>query len=224
MPDMDETAILEAWRANAEAWTAAVRGGAIGSRVRVTDKAVVDAVLRRAPRSVLDLGCGEGWLARALVAHGIGVIGIDAEPVLVERASRGGGGRFMAMTYAQVVAGELDARVDVAVLNFALLAEHGVGALLAAVPRLLEPGGALVVQTVHPHMACGDMPYRDGWRCESWQGFGDGFRAPSPWYFRTLESWLALLSAGRMRLAGLREPVDPATGRPVSLLLVAEPA
>ena len=35
---------------------------------------------------MLDIGCGEGWLARALEAEGIRVTGIDAVPGLIERA------------------------------------------------------------------------------------------------------------------------------------------
>jgi 2-polyprenyl-3-methyl-5-hydroxy-6-metoxy-1,4-benzoquinol methylase len=36
------------------------------------------AVLRDKPASVLDVGCGEGWLARALSAHACRVTGVDA--------------------------------------------------------------------------------------------------------------------------------------------------
>lgn len=63
---LSDAKILDAWRRNAAPWTAAVRGRQIESRRLMTDRAMVDAVLGRAPRSVLDLGCGEGWLARAL--------------------------------------------------------------------------------------------------------------------------------------------------------------
>jgi hypothetical protein len=43
-----------------------------------------------------------------------------------------------------------------------------------------------------------------------------------PWYFRTLESWFGALEAAGLRVVSLREPVHPETGRPVSLLMVAE--
>ena len=54
-----ERHILASWHANADAWTRAVRERAIPSRVAVTDNAIVAAVRVCAPRTVLDVGCGE---------------------------------------------------------------------------------------------------------------------------------------------------------------------
>jgi len=65
-------------------WTQAVRQGTIASRVLVTDAAIVQTVraYHQAPlhAPVIDLGCGEGWLARALAAQGLDVLGLDAVP------------------------------------------------------------------------------------------------------------------------------------------------
>ena len=55
-----ESEILDAWQTNALAWQRAVRERSIESRRLVTDQAMVDAVMSRAPRKVIDLGCGEG--------------------------------------------------------------------------------------------------------------------------------------------------------------------
>lgn len=69
---LTDAKIVESWQNNAEAWTAAVRERRIESRTLVTDRAIVDAVLSRSPRHVLDIGCGEGWLGRALADRGVG--------------------------------------------------------------------------------------------------------------------------------------------------------
>ncbi len=217
----DDTEVLAAWRSSAAPWTAAVRDGRIESRRLVTDRAVVDAVMARAPRTALDLGCGEGWLARALAERGVRVTGVDAVPALVEAARQRGGGDFRVASYEEVAAGALDVRVDVVVANFALIGGGAVDAVVARAPALLAPGGALVVQTLHPLVAVGDGPYADGWRPGSWAGFGPEFTHPAPWYFRTLESWVRLLIGSGLRLVDLREPVHPATGRPASVILVA---
>src|SRR5579863_3493975 len=63
--------IIASWLVNATPWTGAVRGRRIESRRLVTDQAVCEAVIGRSPATVLDVGCGEGWLARALSRHGI---------------------------------------------------------------------------------------------------------------------------------------------------------
>lgn len=217
--------VLASWHTNAEPWTDAVREQRIASRRLVTDRAIVEAVLARAPRSALDLGCGEGWLSRALAERGVRVVGVDAVPALVERARALGGGEFRVASYEAIAAGALDdVRVDVAVANFALIGGDAVDALVARVPRLLAPGGAFLVQTLHPHVAGGDRPYADGWREGSWAGFGPEFSDPAPWYFRTLERWVSLLDDAGFRLRRLVEPVHPETGRPASLVLVAEAA
>ncbi|MEI7038056.1 class I SAM-dependent methyltransferase [Fulvimonas yonginensis] len=218
-PERDpEQAILQAWQCNAAPWTRAVRGAAIASRRLVTDAAILAAVARRRPRTAIDLGCGEGWLAHALARDGIAVLGIDAVPALVAAAEAGGPGRFRVLDYDAIAAGMLDERADVAVCNFSLLGGASVDALLRAMPRLLEPGGALVVQTLHPAAACGEQPYRDGWREGSWAGCGEGFAEAAPWYFRTFAGWLASFRAAGLQLIDLVEPLHPETARPASVI------
>ncbi len=214
--------LLDSWTANADAWTATVRGGGIASRRLATDAAIVDAVMAAPPGRVLDVGCGEGWLCRALAARGVDAVGIDGAAPLVAAARAAGGGRFEHLVYAD--APERLAALgtfDTVVCNFALLDED-VPPLLAALAARLSPGGRLLVQTVHPWTACGDGDYRDGWRLETFTGFGSQpFPEPMPWYFRTLASWLALLDGAGLRLAALAEPGHPENARPLSVLMTA---
>lgn len=222
MTDLSDERIVGAWHSNAAPWTDAVRAGTIASRRLVTDRAVVDTVLRCAPRTVLDIGCGEGWLARALAAQGIDVLGIDVVPALVEQARRAGGGEFRVVSYENLAAGKLQISVDAAVCNFSLLGEASVVDVLRSVPALLNPGGTLVIQTLHPLQACSDLPYRDGWREGTWAGIDGDFAEPAPWYFRTLESWVQLVLDSGLRIRALLEPLHPETGKPASLLLIAQ--
>ena len=222
-----EQAILAAWHANALPWTQAVRGGAIASRRLVTDAAIVQAVIDWRPRSVIDLGCGEGWLARALSAAGIAALGVDAVPALVHSAAAATGGRFVTAEYAAIAAGALGERADAVICNFSLLGEASVDRLLQAMPALLEPSGVVIIQTLHPCSAGGEHAYVDGWRDGSWAGCGEGFNAPAPWYFRTLAGWLACFAAAGLRLLELREPLHPHSGQPASVIFVlgqAQPA
>jgi 2-polyprenyl-3-methyl-5-hydroxy-6-metoxy-1,4-benzoquinol methylase len=218
---LNDAEIIEAWHANAAPWTKAVRDGDIESRRLVTDRAVVDAIVSRTPRLVLDVGCGEGWLARALSSEGIEVIGIDVVPALIEQAQKAGGGRFQVATYNELAEGKLDVLVDLVVCNFSLIGKESVNGVIAAVKSLLHPGGSLIVQTLHPLIACADRPYVDGWRPGSWSGFSEHFVRPAPWYFRTLESWVRLFTANGWHLGELREPMHPHTGKPASILFIA---
>jgi 2-polyprenyl-3-methyl-5-hydroxy-6-metoxy-1,4-benzoquinol methylase len=218
---LSDAKIIDSWQKNAAPWTAAVRDNQIESRQLVTNEAIVDAVRSRSPRTALDIGCGEGWLVRALAAHAIQSIGVDVVSDLVERAVRAGGGDFRVASYEDIAAGSLHIEVDVAIANFSLIGHEAVDNLLARVPRLLTRNGSLIVQTLHPAVAVGDLPYVDGWRKGSWMGFSDEFTDPAPWYFRTLESWLRLLRTSGFELLELREPLHPMSGKPASAIFIA---
>jgi 2-polyprenyl-3-methyl-5-hydroxy-6-metoxy-1,4-benzoquinol methylase len=213
-----DTKIIDSWGKNTAPWVAAVRNGEIASRTLATNQAIVDAVRSLSPATGLDIGCGEGWLVRAL--DGVSMLGVDVVPGLVEAARRAGGGEFRVMSYEEIARGGLNLAVDVAVCNFSLIGDESVAGLFRAAPTYLKPGGTLVVQTMHPLMACGDAPYVDGWREGSWAGFNAGFTDPPPWYFRTLSSWIRLFGDNGLRLRELREPLHPDTGKPASLILM----
>ena len=219
---LSDAKIVDSWRRNADAWAAAVRERRIETRALVTDRAIVDAVLSRAPRTVLDLGCGEGWLGRALEPHGVRLLGIDVVPSLIARAQAAGGGEFRVASYEAAAAGALKFTADVVVCNFSLLGKESVERLVAAAAALLEPRGVIIVQTLHPVIACGERPYQEGWREGSWAGIFGDFTDPAPWYFRTLEGWLALIMRHGLQLLELREPLDPRTGRPASVIFIAD--
>ena len=217
-----ERQLLQAWNANAAAWTAAVRERAIPSRIAGTDQAIVDAVRAVRPARVLDVGCGEGWLARRLHAEtGCAVIGIDGSaPLIAAARAADPDGSYRLLSYEAAIAqpAALGCPYDVAVCNFALLSET-LAPLLGVLASGLAPFGVLLIQTLHPWAACGEEPYRDGWREETFAGFGSGRWQPMPWYFRTLESWHGEIRAAGLALTACREPRDPGTLRPLSLLL-----
>lgn len=220
MPRVDdkEQAIVDAWHGNAAPWTRAVREQAIESRKLVTDDAIVRAVLAQAPHRVLDVGCGEGWLAQRLSRAGLHVTGVDTVPELVAAASAQGGD-FRELSYAELAAGALSERFDAVICNFSLLGQASVEDLLKAVPAMLQPGGVLLIQTLHP-LADSAGPYVDGWRDGSWAGCGDGFGQAAPWYFRTLAGWQASFAAAGLYISSLDEPLHPRTGRPASIVFI----
>ncbi len=218
-----EEQILASWVVNAGAWTRAVRRGEILSRVRVTNGAILEAIADCAPATLLDLGCGEGWLANHCARQGIAVLGTDAVAELTTAAADGApnGSRFQTLSYQQIGARVLKERFDVVVANFSLLGNRSLDELFAALPALLAPQGSVLVQTLHPMLICPDHPYKDGWREGSWAGFSPSFRTPAPWFFRTLESWVQLFQRHGLVVRELREPIDPLSGQPASVIFRA---
>lgn len=237
----EEGRLASSWETNAGRWTRAVRDGAIPSRRRGSDDAILSAVRDSGAGTVLDLGCGEGWLARALAAAGLAVTGVDGSASLIaaarDRASAGAGRApgYLQLGYDAIAAdpGACGGPFEAVIANFSLLGRD-IGPLLAALRRILTEDGALLIQTPHP--LADSEHYADGWREESFRPLldhavaaGEGAWTPMPWYFRTLETWVRLLSETGYRLHDLREPRPADAGPdglplPLSLLLWATPS
>lgn len=221
---MTHAADLErSWTANAANWTRAVRDGLIPSRRAGTDAAIVAAIAARAPKRLLDVGCGEGWLCREVRARtGCACVGIDFSADLVrDAAAADPGGRYLVLTYGDLVAGrhDLGGGFDVAVFNYALF-EEDVAPMLAAARRLLAPGGAVIIQTLHPDAF---PEAREGWRVEDFAAFENQDWVPMPWYYRTVDSWHETVARAGLALVEAREPTS-AQGRVLSLLMICEAA
>ena len=218
-----EQQLLKSWDTNAEAWTKTVDKDLIASRRLGTNDAIVKAVQKMQPQHVLDVGCGEGWLCRELSAQGIKATGIDGSVALVETARQKGGATYEVLTYEQLIGDSTQptGTFDCIVCNFSLLGQD-LMPLLTALRSKLETGGKLVVQTVHPFTACGNEPYTNGWRVETFSGFNEAFPASMPWYFRTMATWVTEISQAGYVVDTIMEPPHPETGRPLSLIIVAK--
>ena len=213
-------ALTRSWDRNADNWTRVVRDRLIPSRRAGTDDAVLNAIAERAPKRLLDIGCGEGWLIRAAVARaGCAGVGVDGAAALIEaaRAADPANGYFR-LDYDSFAAGrpsQVGADFDVVAFNYSLFDEDIAPLLRAAVSRL-APGGVIVIQTLHPN-----GQGEDGWRTEDFAAFDGGDWAVMPWYSRSLDSWRAALRDAGLAIRELREPA--ADGRVLSLLLICTP-
>ena len=179
--------------------------------------------MRHEPRRVLDVGCGEGWLTRALANRGVEVVGVDGCAALVDRACEKGGGCFRAIGYDDIIADRaiLGQSYDIIVCNFSLLGEE-IGDLLRSLQQAIVSDGHLLIETIHPFTSSQEQPYVDGWKTETFNNFGGAFREPMPWYFRTVSSWFQQVSESGWRICEFEEPIHPQTQIPLSLLLICQ--
>ncbi|SEG93037.1 Methyltransferase domain-containing protein [Actinacidiphila yanglinensis] len=112
---------------------------------------------------VLDLGCGEGIVARAAAARGASVTGIDPSPRMIEHARASGAGGPGTVAYAVddgcVLGTVADGSVDWVTAGLSLNNVPDLDAALAAVRRVLTARGSLAFTIPHP---CFEAPHA-GW-------------------------------------------------------------
>ena len=216
-------ALSKSWDGNAGNWTRAVREGLICSRRAGTDVAIVTAILNPRPSRLLDVGCGEGWLIRRILQSAeCGAVGIDGSEALIAAARQADSkSDYRVFSYGDLIddATPLGGGFDTIVFNYAILDEKA-SQLLAAIRPLLAPAGRIFIQTLHPWTQDGE--YRDGWRTEDFSAFAAPGWKPMPWYFRTLESWHAVIRDAGLALQELTEPLAEGGDRPLSLIMVCK--
>jgi 2-polyprenyl-6-hydroxyphenyl methylase/3-demethylubiquinone-9 3-methyltransferase len=105
---------------------------------------------------VLDLGCGGGLLAEALARKGASVTAIDLAPAMIEVARLHAHESSLSIDYQLASAQQFAARAPQPfdVITCMELIEHvpDPAALLAAVARLLRPGGQLFLSTINRNL------------------------------------------------------------------------
>jgi SAM-dependent methyltransferase len=102
-------------------------------------------VMRFAPRTVLDAGCGTGRIARELARRGVATVGADRDQRMLSTAQAKA--PDLDWRLADLATAELGGPFDVALMagNVMLFVDRGTeGAVLANMARHLHPGGRLI--------------------------------------------------------------------------------
>jgi ubiquinone/menaquinone biosynthesis C-methylase UbiE len=124
---------------------------------------------------VLDLGCGNGYIARRLARAGAQVVGVDRSPASVERARETAQPLGIAYHLADAAnLGMIPATgFDLVIANMSLMdIADGAGAIREAA-RVLVPGGRFIFSISHP---CFDIDTRSAWVLEGSSGTWAVFR------------------------------------------------
>ncbi|KAF0102724.1 MAG: methyltransferase [Rhodospirillaceae bacterium] len=103
------------------------------------------------PRTVLDMGCGTGWLACEMAGRGHLVTGVDPAPAMLDVARGRPGGRTVTWITSDAVRLALEARFDLIVMTGhvfqVFLEDEEIAAALANLRRHLSPDGRIAFET-----------------------------------------------------------------------------
>lgn len=220
---MDHSTIIAAsWHTNANNWIATIDNAEIETRVLVTNDAIVKTICSCNIQSILDIGCGEGWLTRCLQGKGIKAFGVDVVEALIKNAIKKGGNYYGVASFNDLATGKYKIynKPAAAVINFSLLDQTDTEILLKNIKHLIAPGGLLFIQTLHPLTVAQQGPYISGWKEGSWKGLKRDFENPYEWYFRTLEDWITLFSEAGLAIQKIEEPLHPKSQSPASIIFI----
>lgn len=183
---------------------------------------------------VLDLGCGEGHVARRLARHGAQVVGVDPTRALLEAARAAERDQPLGIDHrlggAEHLGSVGDATIDAVLAVLSLHHVEELGAALGEAHRVLRPGGRLVAVVPHPwsdhrgarwvsdgpsagRVTGADLdegPWREGTEAE---------RSPLVsvrrvgWYHRTVATWLTSVATAGFCLVRAVEPAGAGSAR-----------
>jgi SAM-dependent methyltransferase len=155
----DERPLSEAWEAVAGEWSAWARKPGHDSYWRFHKQPFFD-LLPAPGRLTIDLGCGEGRVARDLKAIGHNVIAVDASPTMVRFAREAD----PSMKVILADAARLPLEDGLADLAVAFMSLHDVDDMAGAVreaARVLCDRGILCIAIVHPINSAGHFESRE---------------------------------------------------------------
>jgi ubiquinone/menaquinone biosynthesis C-methylase UbiE len=180
-------------------------------------------------KDVLDLGCGNGYLARRFAKQRARVTAIDASYGMIRNAEAHDPKNRLKIHYLQRDAARLegvaDSSFDLVFANMSLMDIKDAKSAISEVGRILKTGGRFVASISHP---CFDNGSESGWVLEKSMGPGRiyrrirAYRKPSadkiPWnvegkknytfgYHRPLNWYANVFHSNRLAITRLEEPM-----------------
>ncbi|MCJ7817297.1 MAG: class I SAM-dependent methyltransferase [Candidatus Thorarchaeota archaeon] len=227
--------IQKQWEDNAEAFADLIAGAGTPHHKNILNPCVEELLGDVKGKSLLDAGCGEGYLARYYTKKGADVVAIDLSPTLIETSE----------TMTEEEGLEVEYRVgdvchvesipnetfDIVLSNLVLLNIPCLDDSLKEYYRILKTGGHLVFSIVHPAFNFygpgswemgekdPDTNRREGlffkmdnyFNEQEYERYwrtrkGEKFPAPISFFHRTLGTYLNALVTTGFTLVDFREP------------------
>jgi SAM-dependent methyltransferase len=169
---------------------------------------------------VLDVGCGEGQLARRAVALGLEAVGIDpTEAQIIEARRRGGDVAYVRATAEQLPIA--DASFDAVVMCLVIEHLEPFEPAIREMARVLEPGGRCLLLLNHPLLQAPGSGWIDDqilgeqyWRVGAYLRDDSSIEeiAPGvnlPFMHRPLSRYVQVMGASGLLIEHMDEPPPP---------------
>lgn len=202
-----EKKALKSWDENANEWIKIIDSEEIPSRI-VTNSAIIELLSQLPSTTILDCGCGEGWLTRSMTLIGKKSVGIDATLKLIEHARTKGPETYYQMSYDEISQGEEipESPFEAVIFNFCLYQQEGMDLLLKNLRKSVTTKGYLVIQTIHPFFLLDrKLGYKSQWIANAWEGLPGNFTNGHKWFARTFEDWSVVFSESGLELIKIKE-------------------
>ncbi|MFJ1460861.1 class I SAM-dependent methyltransferase [Nocardia sp. N2S4-5] len=215
--------VTSAYARNAEYWIEIVRERLDPYQARLTDPALLELLGDCGGSTVLDAGCGEGYLSRELVRRGAAhVYGVDAceEFIVAARTHPDHRPDSSTFRHADVAALPLaDNSIDVIIANRLPNGIAGPERRFAEFARVLRPSGRMLLLGMHPCFYAARTERGSagtGFAVDAYFGVrtveqrfevaGRVSPAPSVQSFYSLEAYLGMITAAGFAITRLLEP------------------
>jgi SAM-dependent methyltransferase len=212
--------LRETWEAHADEWVAWARTPGHDSFYWQYNEPAFLELLPPPGGLTLEIGCGEGRVARALQRVGHDVAAVDGSPTLARRAAADSPG--VRVVEGDATALPLRSGSAALVVSFMVLMDvEDLDACIREIARVLAPAGVLCAAIMHPIMSAGlfipDDPnqtfalgeYRSSMR-HSLRFERAGLAMTFNFEHRPLETYSRALEDAGMVITALREPVPTA--------------
>ena len=141
------------WDTNASFWVQIIRERRDKYRDELTDPAMLKAIGEPAGLTVLDAGCGEGYLSRILARRGATVAGVDFSANLIEAARIQNATDALPISFDVANVDKLpyaDDTFDLVVCNHLVNDLYDPSKPIGEFARVLRNDGRLIILMLHP--------------------------------------------------------------------------
>ncbi|MFW9909177.1 MAG: class I SAM-dependent methyltransferase [Candidatus Thorarchaeota archaeon] len=226
--------IREQWEANAQAFADLISNKGTPHHQRILNPCIEKLLGDVQGKSMLDAGCGEGYLSRFYAQKGAIVTGVDFSENLIEIAREKSKDTSVSFQVGNIcdLEGFSESVFDVVLCNLVLLNVSCLSESMNEFNRILKHGGTLVFSIVHPafnfygpgswEMGEKDPDtsrrkglffkvddYMDEKEYERYWQKRDGERFPQPitFYHRTISTYVNALVNSSFQIEVMDEPV-----------------